>query len=260
MARYYLVADHVGWHRPVHRRDMSLDCVRAASDGDVMEWRSGLNSTDHAGLVQQWMSRAGDFTLSDEWIPSEWLLRVWDSPAMAAVESGKAAPRARLFEIEAEPVLLARSIPVVVPELGLAGVNRFQVVREVPNWWLLGPCGREVSAVLAQFHSLAVETPAMSAAGDRDTELAGLRMRALDVVDAARRVGAYTIVRAAVGEGPHRFGEHHQLALGAAMGFALKDVWPDAPLLYGPWVRRHGLPDLGVMDHGDLPYPVEWVL
>lgn len=225
-----------------------------------MEWTSALSTTQHADLVQQWMVRTETAPLSDEWIPTEWLLRVWDSPAMAAVEGGHLGTHARLFEVDAEPVLLGRSIPVIVPELGLAGVNRFQVVREVPNWWLLGPCGREVHALLAQFHALDFE--------DRDgvplpgADLRTLRTRALDVVDASRRVGAYAITRTAIGDEGDRFQDHHRLALGAALGFVLKDVWPEAPLLYEPWVQRHGLPDVeaGGSQRGDMPYPSEWVL
>lgn len=239
---------------------MSFDCVHAAKVGEPMEWTSAFSTTQHANLVQQWMVRSGTAPLSDEWIPAEWLLRVWDSPAMAAAESGDLGTHARLFEVNAEPVLLGRSIPVVVPELGLAGVNRFEVVREVPNWWLLGPCGREARALLSQFHALDFE--------DRNVllptgvDLGTLRMRALDVVDASRRVGAYAITRAAIGDEGDRFQDHHRLALCAALGFVLKDVWPEAPLLYDPWVERHGLPDLDVAGSQprDMPYPSEWVL
>jgi hypothetical protein len=253
MGPFYLVADRLGWHRPVHRRDMSFDCVSAASGLEVMEWTSAFDVAQHANLVQQWLSGTGDVPLSDEWIPAEWLLRVWDSPAMAAAEGGAVGLRTRLFEIDAEPVLLARSIPVVVPDLGLAGVDQFRVAREVPNWWLLGPCGREVLALLSQFQSLDLHEH-LPPPGP---ELAALRMRAVDVVDAARRVGAYAFARAVIGEKGGRFSDHHQLALGAAIGFVLKDIWPEAPRLYEPWVQRYGVPDLGatVRPH-DLPYPV----
>ncbi|TKG66272.1 hypothetical protein [Prauserella endophytica] len=257
MGRLYLVADRLGWHRPVHRRDMSFDCVGASRSRDVIEWTSTFDVRQHANVVQQWMSGIGDVPLSDEWIPAEWLLRVWDSPAMAAAESSGIGMRTRLFEIDAEPVLLARSIPVVIPDLGLAGVDRFQVVREVPNWWLLGPCGREVLALLVQFQSIEIDfSEQLPPSG---SELASLRMRAFDLIDAARRVGAYALARAVIGEKGGRFTEFHQLAFGAAVGLVLKDVWPEAPRLYQPWVQRYGLPDLGtIMRHDDLPYPVAW--
>lgn len=236
---------------------MRFDCISATNGREVMEWTSVFDVAQHANLVQQWMSGTGDLPLSDEWIPAEWLLRVWDSPAMAAAESGGVGMRTRLFEIDAEPVLLARSIPVVVPDLGLAGVDRFQVVREVPSWWLLGPCGREVLALFSQFQSLDFDLherlpPVVP-------ELASLRMQALEVVDATRRVGAYALARAVIGEKGGQLTDHHQLVLGAAVGFVLKDVWPEAPRLYEPWVQRYGLPDLGTTVRGDdLPYPDAW--
>jgi len=60
---------------------------------------------------------------------------------MAAAESGDLGTPCAALQVDAWPVLLGRSIPMVVPELGLAGANRFQVVREVPNWWLLEHAG-----------------------------------------------------------------------------------------------------------------------
>lgn len=166
--------------------------------------------------------------------------------------------RTRLFEIDAEPVLLARSIPVAIPDLGLAGVDRFRVVREVPNWWLLGPCGREVLALLGQFQSLEFDLDEQLP--PLDPELAELRRNAFDVVDAAQRVGAYILAREVIGGKGGRFRDHHQLAFGAAIGFVLKDVWSQAPRLYEPWVQRYGLPDLtATLRHDDLPYPVVWI-
>ncbi|MFF5985905.1 hypothetical protein [Prauserella flavalba] len=254
MGRYYLVADAHGWHRAVHRSDMSFDCLRAASSQEVMTWRSALRTEQHADLVRQWMLRVNDAPRSDEWIPAEWLLRAWESPAMAAAESSHLGMQARLFEIEAQPVVLARSIPVVIPELSLVGVDEFRVVREVPNWWLLGPCGREAFALLAQFRELAIEQA--QSLTSVDPSLASLRMRALDVIDATARVGAYAIARAVIGEAEGRDGVPHELALGAAIGFVLKDVWPHAQRLYVPWVQEYGLPDLNVaLRNGDLPYP-----
>lgn len=255
VGRFYLVADRLGWHRPVHRSEMSFDCVHAAGGGEVMDWTSVLDTAQHANLVQQWMLRGGDLPLSDEWIPSEWLLRAWDTPAMAAAECKDLSTRTRLFEIDADPVLLARSIPVVVRDLGLAGVDRFRVVREVPNWWLLGPGGREVLAFLHQFEpsNLAPQDGFPSLR----PELADLRLQALAVVDAAKRVGGYALASAVIDGHNGRPQDHRQMALVAAIGYLIKDVWPEAPRLYEPWVRHYGLPDLSVtIREDDLPYPV----
>ena len=254
VGRYYVAADAHGWHRAVYRPDMSFDCVRAAKSQEVVVCRSSLRTEQHADLVRQWMLDPGDAPRSDEWIPAEWLLRAWESPAMAAAESSQRGLRTRLFEIEAQPVMLARSIPVAIPELRLAGVDEFRVVGEVPNWWLLGPCGREAFALLAQFQELATER--VQALTSIDPRRADLRVRALDLIDATARVGAYAIARAVIGEGHGRYSVHHQLALGAAIGFVLKDVWPDAQRLYFPWVQHYGLPDLdAAVRDGDLPYP-----
>lgn len=190
---------------------------------------------------------------SDEWVPAEWLLRVWQSPAMAAVEASRVGLGVRLFELDAKPVLLARSIPVVIPELGLAGVDEFRVAREVPQWWLLGPCGREVRALLKQFQALAAERGQEPVTVDDGTD--SLRKQVLDVVDATARVGAYGIVRAVIGELDGADESYRQLALGAALGFVVKDVWPEASRLYRAWVEQIGLPDIAaVVDEGGLPY------
>lgn len=252
--RFYLVAERHGWHRPMHRADVSFDCVQAVRDQLVMEWPSGLTVSQHAGLVQQWMTRAHDAPLSDEWIPTEWLLRVWDSPAMAAIEGRQLGTQTRLFEVDAEPVLLARSIPVFIPDLGLAGVDRFRVTREVPSWWLFGPCGREVQALLNQHESLATESPKSHSSTGPDVE--GLRMRGFEIVDATGRGGAYTLAQAVI-SAQGQVGLESRLALDAAIGFMLKDIWSEAPRLYAPWVERHGLPDLAsAADLDDERYPL----
>jgi hypothetical protein len=238
---------------------MRFDCVRAASGQEAMQWTSTMSTEQHAVLVRQWMLPADDRSRSDEWIPAEWLLRAWENPTMAAAEAGSVGLDTRLFEIDARPVLLARSISVVIPELSLAGVDQFRVMREVPSWWLLGPCGREVLALLTQFQTLAAERDQEPMSVDPD--LVSLRTRALDVVDATGRIGAYAVLRAVVGEVEGRQNTYSQLALGAALGFLVKDVWPEAPHLYRPWVKHYGLPDLGaIIRDGDLPYPTTLAL
>lgn len=254
MGRYYLVADEHGWHHALHRADMRFDCVQAVHDQEPLRWASVLTAEQHADLVRQWMLRTDDAPLADEWIPAEWLLRAWGSPAMAAAESGHVSRRARLFEIEARPVMLGRSIPVTIPELSLTGIDEFRVVREVPSWWLMGPCGREAFAVLVQFQALSDgHIHELSSAA---SDLSILRLRALDVIDAMARVGAYALARAAISDTGGRSDAHSQLALSAVMGLILKDVWPEAQRLYRPWVRQHGVPDLDVgVGSCDLPYP-----
>lgn len=254
MSRFYLVADRCGWHHPAHRPEMSFDCGAAAKQDTEIQWTSVLDTVQHVDLVQQWMSESNGLPLSDEWIPAEWLLRVWDSPAMAAAETTDLDVNARLFEVEAEPVLLARSIPVLIPELGLGGVDQLKVIREVPPWWLMGPCGREALALLIQFHNTHPDmvTRSMSL----DAELSTLRGQARRMVDVAGRVGAYVLARSATHEREAPVDHHRQFALDAATGFLLKDVWPDAPRLYRPWVEHYGLPDLAAAVEGeDLPYP-----
>jgi hypothetical protein len=248
MGSYYLAADERGWHRPVHRAELSFDCAHAVTEGQKIERVSVLDSAQRTALVAQWTSNGG--SLSDEWIPSEWLLRVWDSPAMAATENSTAGLQTRLFGIDAEPVALDRSIPVVIPELGLAGVDKFRVTEELPAWWMLGPCGREVQALLTQ--ALTVESEPGSATVK--PVWADLSRRALEVVDDSLRVGAYAIVQEAL-DSPAVAG-HRELALRAALGFMLKDVWFEASLLYDPWIERFGLPDLAaVAGQSDRAYP-----
>lgn len=253
MGRFYLIADEHGWHHPVHRSDMSFDASAALRHSNPIEWSSVLTSSQHVNLVQQWMASSDDVLLSDEWIPAEWLLRAWSVPTMGAAEGGIGL-KTRLFEIEADPVVLAHSIAITIPELGLAGVDRFRVVREVPRWWLLGPCGREALALLIQFRDLDVD--ALDRPTPNDAVGPELRGHALGLIDKAVRVGAYTTARAVVGEQTGPFTDHHQLALDAAIGFVLKDLWPEAPRMYRPWIQHYGLPDLApAVPDDDVPYP-----
>lgn len=259
MGHYFLAADPDGWHRPIHRADMSFDCVHAAQTRRALTWESSLQGAQHADLVRQWMVGAEDageiIPRSDEWIPAEWLLRAWESPAMAAAEAPSPGWGTRLFEIEAQPVMLARSIPVIVPDLRLAGLDEFVVTGEVPWWWLLGPCGREVAAFLVQYLQAAAEGASATEPVAAGLGMVGLRQEALDVMDGTARVGAYVLIRAVIGNTQGAMG---QFALGAALGFAVKDLWPDAHRLYLPWVQRFGRPDHAVIEEaGSVPYPAD---
>lgn len=260
MGQFYLVADADGCHQPTHRDGASIDLADAARTGETINWSRSMSSADHTDLVQQWMSMSPALgPLSDEWIPAEWLLRLWASPAMAGIETQVPGQRARLFAVDAEPVLLARSIPVAIPELALIGADSCRTAHEVPRWWLLGPCGREVLAFLRGLNTFADSRPFIAGSRQRTADVMAHRRMALDVIDSTFRGGAYHLAMNALSSFAGALDDSgREMAADAALGFILKDVWPDARTLYTPWIDSQGVPDLSLVeDDGDRPYP-EW--
>lgn len=85
------------------------------------------------------------------------------------------------------------------------------------------------------------------------------RRMALDVIDSTFRGGAYHLAMNALSSFAGALDDSgREMAADAALGFILKDVWPDARTLYTPWIDSQGVPDLSLVeDDGDRPYP-EW--
>lgn len=245
MASYFLAAGADGCYRSQNRSDVTVNCADLAGSPRVIEWPSSLSAQQRTHLTGQWLNEP-DGLLYDEWIPDEWLLRAYATPAMAAVDLKRGELGSRVFEIEADPVVLGRSIRVVIPELGLAGVRQFRVGREVPGWWLYGPRGSDVLTLLRQYHQPNVMERVLAAALDHQaawrshvpvTFLADV----LAVADATRRVGAVTLASTLTrGVTAH----HGRLAAGrafqSAVGLIMRDVLPEARVLYEPWLAIFG--------------------
>lgn len=246
MASLYLAADTQGWYRPQYRTDLAIRCAELVGSSAMIEWPSSMSDIQRTHLTSQWLNEP-DGPLYDEWIPDEWLLRAYTEPAMAAIDFKHGVPDARLFEIEAKPVVLGRATSVTIPELGLVGVREFRVQREVPGWWLYGPNGHAVAGLHRQYHHSDVARIVAAASPERQEawrELApqGFLNDVLAIADATRRVGAVTLASSVARDIPR----HGQLAADrayqAAVGLIVHDVVPEACVLYRPWLDVFGTP------------------
>lgn len=247
MVSFYVAADADGWYRPQHRRDVEVNCVDLVGSPGAVEWPSSLSAVQRMHLTSQWLDPPAG-PLSDEWIPSEWLCRAYSTPSMAAVDLVRGELGSRVFEIEAEPVTLGRSIRVVIPELGMAGVREFHVRREVPAWWLYGPNGGDVIALLHQYQQRDVTDAVLTATPERQEAWRDLAPFAfvndvLAVADATRRVGAVTLASTLTRGTTARHGRlAADRAFQAAVGMIVRDVLPEASRLYVPWLGVLGAP------------------
>lgn len=242
MAGYFLAAGADGFYRSQNRSDVTVNCADLAGSPRVVEWSSSLSAQQRTHLTGQWLNEPDGPLYYDEWIPDEWLLRAYVTSAMAAVDLKHGELGSRVFEIEADPVVLGRSIRVVIPELGLAGVRQFRVSREVPSWWLYGPRGSDVLTLLRQYHQPNVMETVLAAAPDRQAAWrnhvpATFLADVLAVADATRRVGAVTLASTLTrGATAH----HGRLAAGrafqSAVGLIMRDLLPEACVLYEPWL------------------------
>jgi hypothetical protein len=238
-------------------------CVDLAGSPDAIEWPSSLSAAQRTHLTSQWLDDP-EGPLSDEWIPDEWLLRAYTTPAMAAVDLKRGELGSRVFELDAEPVMLGRSISAVIPELGLAGVRQFRVRREVPTWWLYGPEGADVLALLRQYHCKDVIERVLAATHDhreawRNLAPFGFVNDVLAVADATRHVGAVTLASALTRGAAARHGQlAADRAYQAAVGLIVRDVLPaEASRLYLPWWAVFGTSSAEDTTLTDAAYPVE---
>lgn len=256
---FYTAADADGWYRSLHR-DHAINCVELSGSPGAIEWPSSLSEEQRTHLTGQWLVEPRG-PLYDEWIPDEWLLRAHATPAMAAVDLRCGELNSRIFEIDADPVVLGRSIPVVIPELGMAGVRCFRVRREVPDWWLYGPNGNDVLAMLRQYHQRDVLEVVLAAAPDRQAGWRNLAPFAflenvLALGDVVRRTGAVTLASLLTRGAADRHGKlAADRAFQSAVGLIMQDVLPEARLLYEPWQAVFGLPTAADKPQLDTIYP-----
>jgi hypothetical protein len=261
MARFYIATDAAGWHRSPGRPDIAVNCSELAGSSGVIEWPSSLSSEQRTYLTGQWL-QAPAGPLYDEWIPAEWLLRAYVTPAMAAVDLKHGEFGSRVFEIAAEPLVLGRSIRVVIPELGMAGVRRFHVCQEVPGWWLYGPNGVHVLALLYQYRQRDVLETVLAASAQLQASWRNLMQfllfeDVLAIADATRRIGAVTLADALTRGTSTQHGKlAAERAFQAAVGLILRDVLVGADALYKPWLAIFGSPEKAAeMDIDNVAYP-----
>jgi len=106
---YFLATGADGAYRSHNRPDVTVNCADLAGSPNAIEWPSSLSAQQRTHLTGQWLNEP-DGPLYDEWIPDEWLLRAYVTPAMAVVDLKRGELGSRVFEIEAEPVVLGRPI------------------------------------------------------------------------------------------------------------------------------------------------------
>lgn len=153
-----------------------------------------------------------------------------------------------VFTAQQHAHLVSQSIPVVIPELGLAGVREFSVEGEVPRWWLYGPNGREVLGLLRQYLSRDVMSDVFAAPTEAQQKWRTLAARSfvddvVSLIDGSGRTGAYLLASRLTREG---IGPHGRLAsqraFESAVGMIVRDLLPEASVLYEPWTAVFGWP------------------
>lgn len=153
------------------------------------------------------------------------------------------AQGARLWKVHGEPITAHTTgdtpVPLWVGRGGTALFTRFTVQKEVPAWWLAGPCGRTVFG-LAKDMPADWNTPEVSASAeqlwrkvDKETEL-------IHQVIASGRSGARSwagaVARALAPQGLLAHWLHTVLT-----GYVMSD-WPGAVSVWGSWERHFGMP------------------